>query len=44
MLFFIGGIYRAEKYTGANQIAMVKDLDSRPYGLTIFTESKQKKC
>ena len=40
----LGGIYRAEKHTGANQRVMVRGLPKRPMDLHVFTEDRQEQC
>lgn len=35
------GVYRAEKYTGANQIEMVKRLDDSPRDIQIYSSKRQ---
>jgi low density lipoprotein-related protein 2 len=36
------GVYRAEKYTGANMIEMVKRLDDSPRDIHVYSETRQK--
>lgn len=39
---FIGGIYRAEKYTGANMVEMQNDLPYRPMDIHVVSDQRQK--
>ncbi|XP_059178824.1 low-density lipoprotein receptor-related protein 2-like isoform X2 [Physella acuta] len=36
------GIYRAEKHTGANMKMLVQGLSTRPMGITVYAQDKQK--
>ncbi|XP_035827354.1 low-density lipoprotein receptor-related protein 2 [Aplysia californica] len=36
------GIYRAEKHTGANMKMLVQGLSTRPMGVTVYSQEKQK--
>ncbi len=40
--FCVGGIYRAEKYTGANMVEMQNDLPYRPMDIHIVSDQRQK--
>lgn len=39
-----GGIYRAEKHTGANPTLLTRSLRSPVTGITVFSDKRQPKC
>ncbi len=39
-----GGVFRAEKHTGANQVTMVDGLARRPMDIHVYAESRQAEC
>jgi hypothetical protein len=41
-LFLSGGIYRAEKYSGANMVEMQNNLPYRPMDIHVVSDQRQK--
>jgi hypothetical protein len=41
-IYFSGGIYRAEKYTGANMVEMQNELPYRPMDIHVVSDQRQK--
>lgn len=40
----LGGVYRAEKYTGANQRVMIQGLPKRPMDIHVVSQQRQTAC